>query len=186
MADENTPAEGSQDEAAKAAAQAEADKAAAAAKAAEADPDGELLKGARNPDAVKNAIQAEREAAKAAKKAADDANAALEAERAKVKSFEDRDKSEQEKAEQRATDAETKAEKAEHKLLRLEVAADKKLPAKLASRLVGSTKAALEADADDLLKDVKEEDKVSLDGGARTPAKVPEDMNARIRSAAGR
>jgi colicin import membrane protein len=187
MADENTPAEGAEEAAAKAAEEkAAADKAAAEAKAAETDPDEELLKGARNPDAVKNAIQAERENAKAAKKAAEDATAALEAERAKVKTFEDRDKSVQEKAEQEAADAKKEAKEATHKLLRLEVAGAKKVPPNLASRLVGETKAELEADADELLKSVKAEDMVSLDGGARKTSKTGTDMNQRIRDMAGR
>jgi hypothetical protein len=189
MTDENANANtGAEDAAAKAATEkAAADKATAeAAKAAETDADDELLKGARNPDAVKNAIQAERENAKVAKKAAEDANAALEAERAKVKQFEDRDKSAQEKAEQDAADAKKEAKEATHKLLRLEVAGAKKLPTSLASRLTGETKAELEADADELLKLVKEQDTVSVDGGARKSSKTPDDMNARIRAEAGR
>ncbi len=188
MTEENAETKASEEAAAKAAAEKEtATKAAEeAAKAAEVDPDAELLKDARNPDAVKRALDAERDRAKSAKKVADDAKAELEAERKKVKDFEDRDKSEQEKAEQRATEAEKKAEAAEHKLLRLEVAAAKKLPSTLASRLTGETKAELDADADELLKLVKEEDSVSVDGGARKSTKTPEDMNARIRAAAGR
>jgi hypothetical protein len=188
MTEENAETTGTEEAAAKAAAEKEAaDKAAAeAAKAAEADPDAELLKDARNPDAVKRAIQAERDNAKAAKKAAEDASKEAENLRAKVQEFEDRDKSEQEKAEQRAADAEAKAEKAEKKLLRLTVASEKKLPAELADRLQGETQAELEADADKLLKWAKAEDSVSVDGGARKSTKAPEDMNARIRAAAGR
>lgn len=184
MADENTPAEGAQDEAAKAAAEKAAAENAAASEKAE--PDEELLKGARDPDAVRNAIKAEREAAKAAKKAAEEAQSALEAERAKVKEFEDRDKSEEEKREERAKEAEKKAAMAEGKLLRLTVAARKKLPLDLAPRLQGETEAELEADAENLLKLVKAEDTVSLDGGARKSTRTPDDMNARIRAAAGR
>lgn len=157
----------------------------AAAKTAEGDPDEELLKGARNPDAVKKAIQAERESAKAADQKAKDAQAELEAERAKVKEYEDRDKSVQEKTEQRAADAEKTAKEATHKLLRIEVAGAKKLPASLASRLVGETKAELEADADELLKQVKEEDSVSVDGGARTATKA-DSPDSMIREMAGR
>jgi colicin import membrane protein len=190
MADENTPAEGAEDAATKAAAEkAAADEAAkeAETKAAEAEAEeDDLLKGAKNPDAVRNAIKAERERARAAK---DDAKAkADEADklRAKVQEFEDRDKSEQEKAEKRAKDAEEKATKAEHKLLRLEVAAAKKVPSNLASRLVGENKAELEADADELLKSVKADDTVKLDGGARRTVKSGADMNQRIREMAGR
>jgi hypothetical protein len=189
MADENTPAEGAEDAAKAAAEKAAADAAAkeAEAKAAETEAEeNDLLKGAQNPDAVRNAIKAERERAKAAKKAADDATSEAEKLRAKVQEFEDRDKSEQEKAEKRAKDAEDKASKAEHKLLRLEVASAKKVPSNLASRLVGETKAELEADADELLKSVKAEDTVKLDGGVRKPAKGGTDMTQMIRQMAGR
>lgn len=182
---ETTPAE---DAAAKAAAEKEAaDKAVEAAKAdAGEEIDDELLKAANNPNAVRKAIQAERERAKAAKKTADDANAALEAERKKVKDYEDRDKSEQEKAEQRAADAEKKAEQAEARLLRLTVASDKKLPSDLADRLRGETKAELEADADKLLEWAKKEDSVSVDGGARKQAAAKSSPDSMIRQMAGR
>jgi len=190
MTEENTTPTGDEAAAATAAAEkAAAEKATAdteAAKAAETDADDELLKDARNPDAVKAALKTERENAKAAKAKADDALAKLAAEEKKVKGFEDRDKTEQEKLEQKAADAEKAKEAAEHKLLRLEVASDKKLPPKLAARLVGDTKAELEADADELLKDVKTEDSVSVDGGARRSTKAPDDMNSLIRAEAGR
>jgi len=187
MTEENTETKGAE-EAAKAAAEEEAVDAAEAAKADAGDEiDAELLKDARNPDAVKKAIQAERENAKAAKKAAEDAQAALAAEQKKVKEYEDRDKSEQEKAEQRADEAEKARVAAEKKLLRLTVTSDKKLPAELAEFLQGDTKEELEANADKLLKWAKEEDSVSVDGGARkqTPASKssPDSM---IRQMAGR
>jgi hypothetical protein len=180
-----------EDAAAKAAAEkAAADKAAtdeAAAKAAADTGDEDLLKGAKDPDAVRNALKAERETAKQARD-----KATAEKDRAdklaeKVQQFEDRDKSEQEKAEQKAADAEKKAEAAEKKLLRLEVAGEKKLPATLAARLSGDTKEELEADADELLKIVKSEETVpDFDSGARQTASPGTDMNAKIRELAGR
>lgn len=186
--DTSTDNKGTEDAATTAAAEkATAEKATAEADAAKAtDADDELLKGARNPDAVKAAIKAERENAKAAKKIADEAQAELEKQRAKVKEYEDRDKSDQEKAEQRAADLEKKATTAETKLLKLEVGLDKKLPVELAELLSGGTREEMEAHADKLLKVVKEQDTVSVDGGARKPAAAPEDMNARIRAAARR
>lgn len=187
MADDNTPAEGAEDAAEKAASEkAAAEKAAADAKARASEADDALLKDARDPDAVRNALKTERDAAKAAKDEAKAAKAKAEELAKKVQAFEDRDKSEQEKAEQRAVEAEKKADAAEKKLLRLRVAADKKLPADLADRLQGESQAELEADADKLLKLVKAEDSVSLDGGARKPAKTGVDMNANIRRMAGR
>lgn len=188
MADENTPAEGAEDAAAKAAAEkATADEAAkeAEAKAAEAEED-DLLKGAQNPDAVRNALKAERERARAAKKDADEKSAEAEKLRAQVQKYEDSKKSDQEKAEQRAKDAEGKAAKAEQKLLRLEVGRDKKLPSELAELLSGDTKEEMEAHADKLAKVVKAEDTVKLDGGARQAAKGGTDMTQMIRQMAGR
>lgn len=68
--------------------------------------------------------------------------------------------------------------------LRLRVALDKQLPSELIDRLQGATKEEMEADADKLLTLVKPATP-SFDGGARggTP---PDDMNARLRAAAGR
>lgn len=188
MADENTPAEGAEDAAAKAAAEKTTADAAAkegAAKAAEAEED-DLLKGAQNPDAVRNALKAEREQTKAAKDVAKKATEEAEQLRAKVQEFEDSKKSDQEKAEQRAKDAESKAATAERKLLRLEVGRDKKLPSELSELLSGDTKEEMEAHADKLAKVVKAEDTVKLDGGARKPAKGGTDMTQMIRQMAGR
>jgi beta-glucosidase-like glycosyl hydrolase len=122
---------------------------------AEPEIDEAILAGAEKPDAVRNAIKAERERAAEAERRAKEAEG-------KVREFEDRDKSEQEKAEQRASEAEQKANEATTKLLRLEVAGAKKLPLELAERLRGDTKEALEKDADALLKLVKEGE---ADGG---------------------
>jgi hypothetical protein len=133
----------------------------------------------KDPAAVAAALRSERASAREARKKA-------EAAEAKVKKFEDRDKSEQEKAEQRAVEAEQKAKEAEFKLVRLQVAAEKKLPADLALRLQGETKEELEADADALLKLVKTENATTLDQGARSSTSPGDDMNARIRAAAGR
>ena len=173
MADEKTPEEKAAEE------KAAEEKAAAEAKAKEEaanDPDAQLLAGARDPDAVRNALKSERAAAKAAKEKAEELAK-------KVQEFEDRDKSEQEKAEQRAAEAEKKAEEAEHKLLRLQVAADKKLPPELAARLAGSTKTELEADADELLKIVKPSgSSTGFDGGPRGRTETGEtDPDALIR-----
>lgn len=125
-----------------------------------------IIDKAENPDAVRSLITTEREARKAAESKAT-------AEAAKVKTFEDRDKTDQEKAEQKAADAEKKAADAEGKLLRLTVASEKKLPAELVEFLKGETKEELEASADKLLKfkgSSTEEAPADLDGGARKPA----------------
>lgn len=69
----------------------------------------------------------------------------------KLAALEDSKKTETEKLTERATAAETRAAEAESKALRLEVAAAKGLTQAQAKRLVGSTQAELEADADELL-----------------------------------
>lgn len=145
----------------------------------ERDPDADLLQGARNPDAVKNALEAERKAAREAKKAADEALA-------KVKEYEDRDKSEQQKKEEAAAAAEKRAAESELKALRFEVAAAKSIPLSQAHRLQGATKEELEADADAFLKDLKANGGgTSFDGGTRQTAPTGS-MDDAIRRAAGR
>lgn len=117
---------------------------------------------AENPDAVRKALQAEREAARKARKDAD-------AMAARVKEFEDRDKSEQERmAEERdALKSELSPLKAEN--LRLRVAMEKNLPAELIDRLKGEDREALEADAEELLALVAKTTgaRGSVDQGAR-------------------
>lgn len=98
-------------------------------------------------EAGKKALEAERKAARAEKKRADDLAARL-------KEFEDRDKSDLDKASERATAAEERAAKAETDLARFQVALEKGLTPSQAKRLVGATREELEADADELLKDL--------------------------------
>jgi hypothetical protein len=126
----------------------------------------EVPEGAENPDAVKKALAAERKAAKDARKQAEELAA-------KVKDYEDRDKTEQEKlsAKLDSLTSEAKATKAEN--LRLRVALEKKLPAELIDRLKGNTLEEITADADELLKLVKPTDANDFDGGARQPAPEP-------------
>lgn len=140
---------------------------------------------AKNPDAVSNAIKAERDKAKAEREAR------LAAE-ARVKEFEDAQKSEDEKREEalQAAKQEAEAHKARvHELevrqLRTEVAAEKSLPPKLAARLTGETREEIEADAVSLLEDLGTlpvETPPPGDGGARTPV-TPKDLNEQIREA---
>lgn len=141
--------------------------------------DAEILKDADNPDAVKRALDAERAAAKEARKRAEDAEA-------KVKDFEDADKSDKEKLEAKADDAESRAKTAEAKALRYEVAGAKDLPLKWADRLRGDTKEELEADADELLKEINPDASDFGGGGRGSSTKDDSSMDARIRRAAGR
>lgn len=118
----------------------------------------EIAAQAAKPDAVKAALVKEREAAKEARKQAEDLAA-------KVREFEDRDKTETQKLEDRATKAEDRASTAEFRADRLEVALAKKLPVDLALRLQGKDKKELEEDADRLLELVKPETNGDVDAG---------------------
>ena len=99
-------------------------------------------------DAGKKAIEGERAARKAADKALSDVTA-------KLKEYEDRDKSESQKLleERDALKAERDLYKIEN--LRREVAIEKGIDLKAASRLVGTTREELEADADVLAEVLK-------------------------------
>lgn len=82
-----------------------------------------------------------------------EAQRALAAEQAKVKAFEDANKTQEERdAEARAALERTSAENAA-KALRYEIAAEKGIPLSAAPRLVGGTREELAADADKFLAD---------------------------------
>lgn len=134
---------------------------------------------ADKPDAVRAALQAERDTAKEARDRADAAEA-------KVKEFEDRDKSDQQRKEEAAAEADRRATAAESKALRYEVAAAKGIPLEQAHRLQGSTKDELEKDAEEFKKSLGEQQqRTGFDGGTRQPVPAG-DMDAQIRRAAGR
>ena len=140
---------------------------------------------ADKPDAVSNAIKAEREAAKKAKAERDEALA-------KIKEYEDAQKSEAEKREEALAETQKELEalrnqnhQLEVRQLRATVAAEKNLPPRLASRLTGETVEEIQADADSLLEDLGTlpgETPPPGDGGARTPV-TPPDLDEQIRSA---
>jgi len=99
-------------------------------------------------EAGKKALEAERRNARAAARERD-------ALAAKLKEFEDRDKSESEKAAERAAAAEKRVAELEAQATRLEVAFENGLTPAQAKRLVGSTREELEADAKELLATFK-------------------------------
>lgn len=99
-------------------------------------------------DAGKKALDAERREKRAAEKRAADLEARL-------KEFEDRDKTESTRAIERAEAAEKAAAAAEARALRLEIASEKGLTPAQAKRLVGESREELEADADELLETFK-------------------------------
>lgn len=90
--------------------------------------------------------------------------------KAKVKKYEDANKSEKEKLSDDATSHKTRADKAEKDLWRLQIAMDKGLTRKQAGRLTGDSLEELEADADELLDLFK--DKQST---AKKPAGKPKE-----------
>ena len=145
----------------------------------------EIAAGADKPDAMSNAIKAEREKAKIER----EARIAAEA---RIKEFEDAQKSDEVRREAALKASQTEAETLrsqiktlEVKQLRSDVAAAKKLPPKLASRLTGETVEEIEADADALLEDLGTlpgETPPPGDGGVRTPV-PPKDLDDQIREA---
>lgn len=106
---------------------------------------------------------------------------------AKLAQLEESQKTEAQKLEDRAKAAETALASATLNSTRLHVALTKGLPPELAVRLQGATEAEMEADADSLLALVKGAGgNVDMGQGARGNGAPPDDMNARLRAAAGR
>lgn len=130
-------------------------------------------------DGGKRALQEERKARR-------DAEKNLTALEARLKEFEDRDKTELQKLAEAQQTAEQRATAAEQALARYRVATAKGVPADLVDRLRGDTEEELAADADRLLDLVGTRRPPNFDGGARTTAAAAPDMNALIRQAAGR
>lgn len=92
----------------------------------------------------------------------------------KVQEFEDAQKSEREKAEAKAEREGKRANEAEAKLLRYDVAREKKVPTELVELLTATDREDLEKQADLILKHAKEGEKPpDFDGGAREPADTP-------------
>ena len=83
----------------------------------------------------------------------------LKAKAAKFDEIEQASRSDIEKASERAASAERERDDARGRLDRLEVALEKGLTPSQAKRLVGSTREELEADADELLKDLGDSQK---------------------------
>ena len=132
--------------------------------------------------AGRKALEAERAANKASKKQI----AELQA---KLKEYEDANKTEAEKTAERLAAIEKDNAASRSRAERLEVALDKGLPKALAARLQGSTREELEADADELLKLVGEQKPASpkpdpSQGHGGAGAK-PTSMEAAIAAALG-
>lgn len=105
----------------------------------------------------------------------------------KLAALEEAQKTEQQKLEDRATKAEQELASATLNSTRLHVALTKGLPAELAVRLQGNTEEEMSADADSLMALMKSSGgTVDMGQGARGSGAPPDDMNARLRAAAGR
>ena len=127
----------------------------------------EVPAGAENPDAVRNAIKAERAAARKANARARELEAELRAREDAEVPLEDK-----------ARQAEEAAAAAELRALRIEVAAKAGLDLQLASRLQGSNEEELLADAEalkGLTVSAPAQPAVPPEGGLRQPAPTPTD-----------
>lgn len=103
---------------------------------------------------------------------------------ARLKDFEDRDKTELEKLTERADDAEKRAAAAEVELLRARVASEAGLPTELAARLHGDTEDEMRADAEQLVKLVPNQGGPppgSFDNGTAEPGSAQPSMDSLIR-----
>lgn len=134
-----------------------------------------IAKQARNPEAVTNAIMAEREARKASEK---------ESERLRKENedFRNKDLSEKERLEKERDEAVALATKETAERLRFQVAASKGLTPSQAERLRGGTLEELEKDADIFLAEIGSTQKnAQFEGGARGAATQTADMDTLIR-----
>lgn len=118
-------------------------------------------------DAGKRALDEERKARRDAERVVDQLTA-------KLKAFDDRDKSETEKLADRVVAAEKRADDADSRVLRAEVAFLKGLTPAQAKRLAGTSREELEGDADELLRDFAVAEPATTPAGDRpSPATRP-------------
>ena len=106
---------------------------------------------------------------------------------AKLKEYENRDKTEQQRLDEERAAAMRERDDAVSRLMRFEVAAEVGLPSKWASRLQGSDRDELKADAEELLRDWGGEEPAAtrFNGGVRRPVpSKPKDMNEFLREVA--
>lgn len=139
----------------------------------------QVPEGAKDEDAVKSALQAERQAAKEAKAQARELRATVKELSERLAEVE----SDYSSNSKKLSEYEGKVPGLEATITRYEIAAEKGLDLKLASRISGSSREEMEADADELKKLIGASSAVSdFDGGARdsAPAKgTPEQEHAR-------
>lgn len=107
----------------------------------------------------------------------------------RLQKMEDEQKSDSQREKDRADREAARANEVEGKLLRFEVAAEKQIPSALASRLQGSTKEEIAADADRLIQELGLEvgggsggGGTTFDAGVRTGSRRQMGMNEFIRT----
>lgn len=119
--------------------------------------------------------------------------AALRSERAKLREAEkrlkqadDAKKSELERATERATAAEARIASLERSVVRARVAAKHEIPAELVDRIQGDDEAEMEKDAKALAKLIRPDGNLGGRQGGASGGPPSDDMNTRLRIAAGR
>lgn len=125
------------------------------------------------PQSIKDILEKERKSAR-------DAERRAKAAEKKAQEYEDRDKSAEEQAKSQAERAEARAADAEKRLIRMQVALEKKVPADLMEFLSGDDRAEIEKKADALMAHLKPRTETDMDNGARETAetqKTPEQQH---------
>lgn len=125
------------------------------------------------PESIKAILEKERKAAR-------DAERRAKAAEKKAQEYEDRDKTAEEQATSRAERAEARAADADRRLIRMQVALEKKVPADLMEFLSGDDRAEIEKKADSLMAHLKPRTETDMDNGARETVeerKTPEQQH---------
>jgi hypothetical protein len=131
------------------------------------------------PQSIKDILEKERKAAR-------DADRRAKAAEKKAQEYEDRDKTAEEQATSRAERAETRAADAEKRLIRMQVALERKVPADLMEFLSGDDRAEIEKKADALMAHLKPRTETDMDNGVRETVedrKTPEQAHQEFLSA---
>jgi transposase len=118
------------------------------------------------PQSIKDILEKERKAAR-------DADRRAKAAEKKAQEYEDRDKTAEEQAKSQAERAEARAADAEKRLIRMQVALEKKVPADLMEFLSGDDRAEIEKKADALMAHLKPAAARDFDSGPRDVVEKP-------------
>lgn len=131
------------------------------------------------PESIKAILEKERKAAR-------DAERRAKAAERKAQEYEDANKSAEEQAIAKAERADARAADAEKRLVRMQVALEKSIPADLMEFLAGDTREEIEAKADALMAHLKPRAATDFDSGARETVdekKTPEQQHQELLTA---